>query len=298
MRSLPTGLQDHLDGGATTLCWCWRLIRADGLVLGFSDHDKPVTFDGTVFEASTGFSASEVKGAIGLSVDNLDVSGALQSGSLNDNDLAAGYFDDAQVEIFRVNWEDVAQRVLVRAGSLGEIKRGASAFTAEIRGLSHYLQQPKGRILQFGCDADVGDGRCGFDLASDNFKASAVVSSVVDGRLFATTELISIGSGWFTRGLVRWTGGGNAGQTVEVKEQRIVGLDNNFELWQEAAYAIEVGDVFEVTAGCDKQFSTCREKFSNGVNFRGFPYIPGNDFVTSYPNRDDPDNDGASRWNK
>ena len=86
------------------------------------------------------------------------------------------------------------------------------------------------------------------------------------------------------------------GQSVEVKSHRLIGGTVLVELWQAAAFAINVGDEFEITAGCDKQLATCRNKFANAVNFRGFPYIPGNDFVTSYPNRDDPDNDGQSRW--
>jgi uncharacterized phage protein (TIGR02218 family) len=57
------------------------------------------------------------------------------------------------------------------------------------------------------------------------------------------------------------------------------------ELWQEPAQAPVAGDTFTVAAGCDKQLATCRTKFSNTVNFRGFPHMPGNDFVTSYVRR-------------
>ena len=60
MKSLPAGLQDHLDSGATTLCWCWRLVRTDGPVLGFTDHDNDIEFNGTVYEAVSGFSAGEI----------------------------------------------------------------------------------------------------------------------------------------------------------------------------------------------------------------------------------------------
>ena len=295
MKMLAAGLQDHLDSGTTTLCWCWRLTRSDGLVLGFSDHDKALMFDGTYFEASCGFNASEIKDSVGLNVDNLDVSGALKSNSLNDDDLVAGYFDDASVEIFRVNWADVSQRVLMRTGNLGEIKRDEFGFTAEIRGLSHYLQQPMGRVVQFSCDADLGDSRCGVDLIGAAFTGTAVVSEVIDDRTVKVTGLGVYSTDWFTRGLVRWTIGENLGQRREVKRHALSGAGVVIELWQALALPIAIGDQFDVTAGCDKQFSTCREKYSNAVNFRGFPNIPGNDFLSSYPNRDDPDNDGASR---
>ena len=59
--------------------------------------------------------------------------------------------------------------------------------------------------------------------------------------------------------------------------------------------ADRAGDAFTVTAGCDKQFATCRRSSPTRVNFRGFPHMPGNDFVTSYPCRGEPGNDGESR---
>ncbi len=50
MKSFPVPLQTHLESGTTTLAWCWRLTRNDGAVFGFTDHDRPLTFDGTTFE--------------------------------------------------------------------------------------------------------------------------------------------------------------------------------------------------------------------------------------------------------
>ena len=50
MKVLPAALQAHLDGQATTTAQCWRLTRADGVVLGFTDHDETIRFDGTDFK--------------------------------------------------------------------------------------------------------------------------------------------------------------------------------------------------------------------------------------------------------
>ena len=66
------------------------------------------------------------------------------------------------------------------------------------------------------------------------------------------------------------------------------------ELWQKMALPIAAADAFTVTAGCDKHFDTCRAKFGNSVNYRGFPHIPGNDFAVSYPNSDDRRKEGRS----
>ncbi len=105
MKIIDIELQSHLESGATTLCWCWRLTQRDGAKLGFTDHDRDLEFDGTIFEASSGFSASEIREQVGLSVDNLEVTGALISDRLSEIALSAGDFDDARIEIFRVNWQ-------------------------------------------------------------------------------------------------------------------------------------------------------------------------------------------------
>lgn len=294
MRTLPSGLQAHLDAGATTLTWCWRVTRNDGVRFGFTDHDRDLAFDGTTFEAATGFTGTEIAGSLGLAVDNLDVHSVLRSDRLNETDLAAGLFDNAVVEIFRVNWQNTDQRVLMRTGNLGEVSRGQHSFTAEVRGLAHALQQPKGRLYQFGCDADLGDARCGVDLDDPAFKGSGTIASIASERVFTVSGLDGFDNDWFTRGLLTWTAGVNAGRAMEVKlHSKLAGVVT-VELWQRMSEAVGAGDSFEVTAGCDKQFGTCRAKFDNGVNFRGFPHIPGNDFAVSYPNSDDPANDGGS----
>jgi len=294
MKQLPPALQSHLDSGATTLAWCWRLTRRDGTRQGFTDHDRDLLFDGTTFAAATGFTATEIKDAVGLSVDNLEVESALSSDSLNEDDLAAGLFDDAAIEIWRVNWQDTDQRVLMRSGSIGEVRRAGPAFTAEVRGLAHYLQQPKGRLLQYACDADLGDARCTVDLANPAFRGTGTVLAASSLRLFTANGLGAFAGDWFTRGLVTFTSGANAGASQEVRRHAF-GSPVTIELWQPMVRAILPGDAFTVTAGCDKQFATCRAKFANGVNFRGFPHIPGNDFITFIARPGQTGNDGASR---
>lgn len=285
MKTLSPGLQAHLDSGVTTLCWCWRLTRRDGVQIGFTDHDRDLSFDGTVFEAAAGFTATEMKHSIGLGVDNLEVESALTSDRLREEDLAAGLYDDAQVEIFRVNWSNPEQRVLMRAGSLGEVSRSGASFRAEVRGLAHYLQQPNGRLFQYTCDADLGDRRCGVDLDAGGFRGSGTIIALVSARAFEISGLDAFVSGWFSRGLLKFVSGANGGRTIEVRTHRLRDGIAVVELWQEPPQAVAIGDAVELTAGCDKQLATCRERFGNVVNFRGFPHMPGNDFVTSYVRR-------------
>ncbi|MEQ8746945.1 DUF2163 domain-containing protein [Pyruvatibacter sp.] len=287
MKSLSPEFQAHLDGGTTTLCHCWKLTRNDDTAFGFTDHDADIMFGGVVFEAVAGMSASAIESSSGLAVDNLDVVGALSSDRLSEADLAAGLFDDADVEIWRVNWADPQQRVLMRKGNLGEVSRGRSAFRAEIRGLAHKLNQPTGRIYQFTCDAVLGDARCGVDLSGSSFRGTGTVAAVIDGRTVDVTGLDAFTSDWFARGLLIFSSGSNTDIPLEVRGHIRSATNATIELWQSPPQSMNVGDAFVVTAGCDKTFTTCRARFANGVNFRGSPLMPGNDFVTSYPRRGD-----------
>ncbi len=118
MKQLPPALQAALSSGVTTLCYCWRLTRADGAVLGFTEHDRDVVADGTSFLAETGFTASRLEQSLGLSIDNMEAVGALSSAGISEADLVAGRYDDAAVELLWVDWSDPAVFVLLCAAIL------------------------------------------------------------------------------------------------------------------------------------------------------------------------------------
>jgi len=291
MRSLPAALQAHLDARVTTLCRCVRIERGDGAVLGFTDHDRTLVFDGTAFEPTDGLDASEDVSGTGFAVGGMEVLGALTSDRLDPDDLAAGLFDNAEVSVHLVNWSTPSERHLLRVGRLGEVTREDGAFRAEIRGLAAALDETRGRTFRPTCDADVGDGRCGVDLEAAGFRGSGTVTAAGDRRGFSASGLSAFARGWFERGRLTFTSGANAGRSAEVRTHRIEASAAAIGLWQPMHRDIAPGDGFTVTAGCDKRFVTCRGKFSNGVNFRGFPHMPGNDFALTYARRGE-DNDG------
>jgi uncharacterized phage protein (TIGR02218 family) len=293
MRTIDAGLAAHLAAGVTTLCRCFRLTRSDGTVMGFTDHDDTLTFDGVTYQPESGFDASEETGATGFAIGGLEVLGALNSDRLTAADLAAGVYDNAEVAMYLVNWTTPAERHLLRVGRLGEVTREDGAFRAEIRGLAAMLDETRGRAFRHACDADLGDARCTIDLTSAAYCGTGTVATVADRRRFAASGLGSYAAGWFERGRLAWTGGGNAGRAIEVRAHRISGGTVQLELWQAMAADIAPGDTFTITAGCDKLFATCVAKFGNGPNFRGFPHMPGNDFVLTYAAAGD-DNDGGA----
>lgn len=294
MRDIPSALQARLESGVTTLCQCWRIVRNDGVVQGFTDHDEDIVVDGVTCRAGTGFAASEAKSALGLSIGGLDVSGALSDASLNEADLAAGRYDAAAVEQWLVDWSAPELNVLLMRGVLGEVRRDGTAFTAEIRGLAHQLAQETGRLYTAACTADLGDARCTVDLDDPAFRSEGGISAVASVSSFRAAGLDSFADGWFIGGRLVFLTGANAGQAIEIKNHRLIGGIVTLDLWQTMPEPMAAGDTFVVTAGCDKRFATCSGKFANAANFRGFPHIPGNDFIVRYPLRGEPGNDGTS----
>jgi uncharacterized phage protein (TIGR02218 family) len=293
MRAIPSALQAKLDSGVTTLCRCWLLTRNDGVSQGFTDHDEDIALGAVTCRAGTGVSGSEATQKLGLAVDGSEVSGALNDDALTEADLAAGRYDAAQVEIWLVDWSEPALKVLLAKGALGEVRREGIAFTAEVRGLSHRLAENNGRLYTATCSADLGDARCTVDLGDPDLHDSGTVGSLRATSTFTAAGLSGHAEGWFTAGRLVFTSGANAGVAVEVKSHR---TDDGvvLELWQAMPEPIAHGDAFTVTAGCDKRYSTCRDRFANAVNFRGFPHMPGNDFVISYPVQGEPGHGGGS----
>jgi len=288
-KSLAPALQAHLDSGTTTMALCWKVVREDGLVQGFTEHDRDLTVDGVLHIASSGFSASMVAQSLGLAVDNLSVEGALNSDTINEDDLANGLYDGAELTLTWVNWADPTLYTVLSRGYMGEVKRAETGFSAEFRSLSSKLSQRTGRAYLRTCDATLGDARCQVDLGDPAFSGSGTVSSA-DGRSLTVTGIGGFDSDWFTRGLITMTSGASSGVTLEVKSHAA----SNLVLWDVPPSGIVATDTFTITAGCKQDCDTCRVKFNNLINFQGFPFVPGTDIITSYPTQGEGEMDGGS----
>jgi uncharacterized phage protein (TIGR02218 family) len=297
MSGVSDTLDAHLQSGRTTLCHAWALTRADGVVMGFTDHDRSLRFDGITFKAETGLSAYALQQSTGLSVDNTEALGALSDAGLTEADIKAGRFDGAEVQAWLVNWADVTQRVSMFRGHIGELRRAGGAFEAELRGLTDVLNQPEGRVFQKPCGAVLGDGACTVDLDQPAYRVDLPVEEVGDGRVlrFATPGgLDAYAPGWFAFGQLRVLDGAAEGLLEPIKRDAQEDEHRVIELWHPLRAPLSPGDLVRLEAGCDKQAATCRTKFANFVNFQGFPDLPGDDWTYLDPGRAG-EFDGGSR---
>ncbi|GEO84386.1 MULTISPECIES: DUF2163 domain-containing protein [Alphaproteobacteria] len=283
MREIASALAAHLSGDATTLCRAWRVTRRDGQMMGFTEHDRNLAFAGTDFLAASGFAGTEAREANGMAAPGAEVTGGFSSEAIREEDLAAGRYDGARVEVFSVNWQDPeGQHLLLKVQEIGEVSRAGGAFNAELRSFAHRLSQEQGRVFGRRCDASLGDGRCRVDLSASGRRATGTVAALEGRDRILVSGLDGFEDGHFRLGTLRFDTGANQGLTVEIDGNAAVSGATRLTLWLPLESPPAVGDGVTVTVGCDKGFSTCRERFANAVNFRGFPHMPGSDFAYSY----------------
>lgn len=264
----------------TTTCRAWVIGRADGLTLGFTDHDARLTFEGAVFRPDHGMSARALVQGSGLSVDNSEAEGALSDDAITERDLMAGRWDGAELKMWEVDWTNVARRRLIFAGSLGEVSRSRGAFRAELRGLSEPLNLAQGRVFHRRCSARLGDGACGVNLDAEGLRTERAIQGCEEGRILRFADFPAFDTGWFERGALLVIDGAAAGLRGAIKnDTALPGGGREIELWQALGIFPESGNVIRLTAGCDKRGDTCRLKFRNYLNFRGFPHLPTEDWL-------------------
>lgn len=284
-KTVSVAMKTHLAGEVTTLATCWALARRDGQNLFFTDHDEDLVVGGDTYVAALGYTRSAMTMNVDFSIDNIQIAGIIDDLSLTEDDLRAGLWDFAELKMFLVNYADLTMgMVKLRRGRLGDVSSTPSGmFQTQMNGMGQILAHTVGEIFTALCAADLGDARCGIDLTLGNgFTFAGNVLSVTDTSTFVLTAPGSPSpDGWFDGGVITWTSGLNEGRSIEVKSW--TSGSATAVLFLPMPRPIQVGDTFTIYPGCDKKPITCRDKFNNIVNQRGFPFIPGIDAVLVSP---------------
>lgn len=269
-------MADFLAGELLTVALCWRLERRDGVVLGFTTHDRDLQRDGLVFRSSPGLLPSAISISDGFEADSLEMRGALTSAAITAADLSLGRWDGAAIQVFMVDWQAPAGEMLPLArGELGEVSTRGNAFEAALRSPVSLLDAPVAEQTSPGCRAQLGDSRCRIDMAART-RLARIVSAPSDDRVEVTGAMIGDACGF---GRLRWLGGLNSGL-----ENRILRSDGPvMTLDEPPGFAPASGDLVQISEGCDGTLATCAGRFGNVLNFRGEPHLPGFDLLTRYP---------------
>jgi uncharacterized phage protein (TIGR02218 family) len=267
---MPAWIEQDL----TTLAFCWRLARRDGVTIGLTSHDRDLMIDGLLFRATPGMLPSAIERTSGLSADSVELSGAITADALSADDLAAGRWDGARLHLFAIDWtQPDAEQVPLMTGALGAVDVRGEGFQAELRGAASLLDQPVIETTSPDCRATLGDGRCRVDMAG-----RVRIATVAQAQEEMITLSAAIPNAVLSSGQLRWIDGPNAGLSTH-----LIAHDNAvLTLADPPHFAVDPGTRVELTEGCDRRFSTCASRFANAANFRGEPHLPGNDLLTRY----------------
>jgi len=211
-----------------------------------------------------------------LEIDSVEIEGVMSDAAIAESDLIAGRWNGAKLSISLINWEYPDEEALhLIDGEFGEIVRSGDAFRVEMLGRTSFLDSAIAPLTSPTCRALFGDKKCKQSLHLHQVELAV---SGVEGEQIAFADIGGQAVDYIF-GELRWLEGPNCGLVFAITK----GQGNDIWLADQPSQAVSIGDCALLTAGCDKNFSTCRDRFQNSINFRGEPYLPGNDLLTRYP---------------
>ncbi len=261
----------------------FKIERRDGVSLYLGSHDHQVVYQGNTYTPVGSADVSARRRESALRDHDVEFRGAISSSAITHDDMRAGRYRDAKITEYLVDWRyPFAGAFSTTIGWIQKTTFDGELWVADVQGLGRFLKHRVGTLFNRTCDADLFDARCGVVEAS--FTVTGVSpSGMVDGqkrriiRANPATLSGSFADNWFRHGKVTFTAGANLGLSREV--QLYTQATREIQCQLEFPFDIATTDVFSITAGCDHRPSTCLNKFSNLINFRGFPFVPGTDQV-------------------
>jgi uncharacterized phage protein (TIGR02218 family) len=262
-------------GDLETVATFWRVIRRDGVTLGFTTHDNDLWSGGVLHRAAPGMVPSAIRRSADLEPDSAEVEGALSHDSISPADLSSGRFDGARVVIGLVDWQTGETQPLYR-GTIGTVSGEAGGFVAELQSRKAELFiDPVPRTAPSCRAAFCGPG-C--SLSGARYTHEAVVT---ERNVAANTVTFIAGAAPanFVGGVLRWFDGPHAGTSMGI----VAVAGSALLLDIPIDPALTAGMRASLREGCDRTLDTCAVRFNNAVNFQGEPFLPGNDHVARYP---------------
>lgn len=246
----------------------------------------PLIIGTLTFDAAAGFTGSAVVSDNTPAVNNSEVSSYIDSVHITSDDIRAGRYYDAKIQVMLVNYTDLPTSLpspkapLIQAGYIGQITCiGDDSFSFEVRGLNQLLQQNIGLNTEPLCQATLFDTNCRASSTGFIFPGTHVTAVDAVGRAIKADALNNQVQDFFSYGKITFSSGYNNGLNEDIISSD---ADGTLHLALPMPFEVQIGDTFTAQAGCNKSIETCNIKFNNQANyFCGFPTVPGADYYQS-----------------
>jgi uncharacterized phage protein (TIGR02218 family) len=262
----------------------WIITRKDGVVLGFTSHDSDLTFNGVLCHACGSLSAGATEQTSDLATTgSITLNGIISSPLVSDEDLYAGSYDDAFIEVWRTSWGAPETPVRVAAGWAGNVESGEAGWQVDVLGPGTKMgQQAITEVITPTCRWVFGSPQCGVDLTTFQ-QAGVVLLSPDRSTIFMSIADPHLDAQW-NNGSILLTSGRNAGTIIETKTVEFAAGSSRGTIltWLPVPFPLSPGDTFELRPGCDKTVGAC-QLYDNFLNFGGFPDVPGTDSIIQLP---------------
>lgn len=244
---------------------CLRMQMSAGKLLCFTDSDMDVFYENERYRAGGYFTPNSVVSSNELSEDNFSISGIIDGDLITKKAITSGDFSNSYIELFVIKNN---KKNILKTGWIGDISYNDNKFTASINSLSSKTNNLIGKCYSPNCRAEFADRYC--KLNKGNYSFSGEVTALIDSYSFIDSSR-NEPNDYFSQGVLEFISGQNKGKKYNIFsfQRHQISIDST------TIQEIKIGDSYIVTAGCNKSLHECINKFSNAVNFRGEPYIPG-----------------------
>lgn len=275
MLNISTQLKDAIITGK--VCRYVLITFTDGSTAAITNHDRSFTLDADEYVPSPNLSAIQMLQTSGTQVSTQKVFSTWFEGIFNPEDLEAGLYDDADIQVGWIGWDmSPLERMVIFSGKVGEISYNDEGLSIEALDDQKLLEENFGRTYTTHDPYTFGDAQ--FGLSEATYTEGGTIDFVLSNRLKfkASGAMTGQDAGWFTFGKLTFLTGPNTGWSGEVKihaKDGDVNIGTSIEFYIPTPFPMTVGDTFDVVAGYDGSFEQSKNKFNNGINFGGFPHV-------------------------
>lgn len=278
MKTLTAGMTTALAGESTYLCRIWQLTLTNGTTWYYTDHDEDVSYSSQTYVSDPGIEVSAIT-QTDQGVQDATLKVNFLASLIDEDVVRRGSLDNAEFFLWIFDRKNTSNGVIpLFAGQVGDIEfHDRYQCTVNLRSLLKANGSYGGDIYQRTCRADWGDTRCGLD--KEDFAVEFTVDTIsATQQQFTSADLTGLGKAndYFSIGAVLWVTGENAGLWDDVRSSVDASGTIGFALVPR--FTVAIGDTGKIYPGCNKEVTTCLNKFNNLVNFRGEAFAPSTNF--------------------